>query len=268
MKNLNQEITRNNIINMRKSHKYSQRQLAELVGVSRTTYNGIENGKVKITIFYVELLAKFYNVPIEKIAVISGSYDEGFYHGMQAQKKIDDSEFDSQNMKIYQTEKELLSGEKTESTLYHALKSMGYTLDIIDLNECDPAIIPSDILKSCDSGKIFVLKKEKNFVAYWSPDDFCKFEHFIMTSINGYLSELAQKTYEASENPKSKDFVFIDGKRVAFRRNSTTFNPNTQTKKLFKTDSKKEKYFERKNINELKDNLKIYGIKNDEDSKK
>lgn len=89
-----------------------------------------------------------------------------------------------------------------------------------------------------------------------------------MTSINGYLSGLAQKSYEASQNPKSKDFVFIDGKRVAFRRKSTTFKRNTQTQKLFKTDSKEEKYFESKNIDELKDNLKIYGIKNDKDSKK
>ena len=47
--NINQEATRQNIIALRTKHGYTQAYVAELMGGSRTTYNGIENGKVKIT---------------------------------------------------------------------------------------------------------------------------------------------------------------------------------------------------------------------------
>ena len=44
--NINQERTRQNIIDLRKKHGFTQAKVADLIGGSRTTYNGIENGKV------------------------------------------------------------------------------------------------------------------------------------------------------------------------------------------------------------------------------
>ena len=44
--NINQEQTRQNIVKLRKEHGYTQAKVAELMGGSRTIYNGIENGKV------------------------------------------------------------------------------------------------------------------------------------------------------------------------------------------------------------------------------
>ena len=47
--NINQEQTRQNIVKLWKDHGYTQAKVAKLMGGSRTIYNGIENGKVKIT---------------------------------------------------------------------------------------------------------------------------------------------------------------------------------------------------------------------------
>ena len=48
--------TRQNIVKLRKEHGYTQAKVAELMGGSRTIYNGIENGKVKISEYYVHSL--------------------------------------------------------------------------------------------------------------------------------------------------------------------------------------------------------------------
>ena len=63
--NINQEQTRQNIVKLRKEHGYTQAKVAELMGGSRTIYNGIENGKVKITEYYVQTLADVYGVDFE-----------------------------------------------------------------------------------------------------------------------------------------------------------------------------------------------------------
>ena len=85
--NINQEQTRQNIIKLRKDHGYTQAKVAELMGGSRTIYNGIENGKVKIPEYYVQTLADVYGVEFESIAVFASGYDEVFYQGMQTRQK-------------------------------------------------------------------------------------------------------------------------------------------------------------------------------------
>ena len=47
--NINQEQTRQNIVKLRKEHGYTQAKVAELMSGSRTIYNGIENGKVRLS---------------------------------------------------------------------------------------------------------------------------------------------------------------------------------------------------------------------------
>ena len=110
--NINQEQTRQNIVKLRKEHSYTQAKVAELMGGSRTIYNGIENGKAKISEYYVHSLADVYVVQFESIAVFASGYDEGFYQGMQTKLKLVDSQFDTDSMKVYHMGKELLTGKK------------------------------------------------------------------------------------------------------------------------------------------------------------
>ena len=48
----------------------------------------IENGKVKISEYYVHSLADVYGVEFESIVVFASGYDEGFYQGMQTKLKL------------------------------------------------------------------------------------------------------------------------------------------------------------------------------------
>lgn len=123
--NINQELTRQNIIELRKKHGYTQAKVAELMGGSRIIYNGIENGRVKITEYYVQTLADVYGVSFESIAVFASGYDEGFYQGMKARTKLNESQFDTQSMKVYHMGKELLTEKKKHKHALSVSESYG-----------------------------------------------------------------------------------------------------------------------------------------------
>jgi transcriptional regulator with XRE-family HTH domain len=265
--NINQEITRKNILELRKKHGYTQAKVASLMGGSRTIYNGIENGKVKITEYYVQTLANIYNVPFESIAVFASGYDEGFYQGMRAKEKLAQSEFDSESMKIYHIGKELLSGKQYTSTLYPALKAMGYTVEVMSIEDCDSVKIPPEVMATVNDGKVFVLKKGNRQVGYWSPNDFYNFERFIATSIKGYIKEIADSSKKAGQNPSDIRICFHKDKKIVGKSN-TKFRrtKNSYKHSLVEQRSKEEKYSANKQFNELKRDLKTFGIKEDDDS--
>lgn len=52
---------------LRKNNNYSQKELAQLLNISQSTYSLYENGKKEISIFYLSLLAKIYNTSIDFI---------------------------------------------------------------------------------------------------------------------------------------------------------------------------------------------------------
>lgn len=197
---LNQELTRKNIIELRKKHGYSQKKLSELMGVSRSYYNSLETGYLKITELYVQTIADFYHVPFNSIAVFSRGYDEGFQQGIAVRTKLEKSEFDSMSMKIYQLGKELKTGEKYVSTLYPALKAMGYTIEVVDITQCNPVKIPPEILDSIPDGKIFVLKKDNKKICYLSPKEFYSYEKHLTSAIKGYIQELTESSDKANLN--------------------------------------------------------------------
>ena len=72
-KAIDQEKTREKIVALRTERGLSQNQLAEALGASRTHYNGIEHGKATITNSYINMLAEFYDVPVEDIVVAVGA---------------------------------------------------------------------------------------------------------------------------------------------------------------------------------------------------
>ena len=56
-----------NIEKLRTSKGYTQDKIASVIGVGRTTYNGIKNGNRSLTIEELEKLSAFFNVPISEL---------------------------------------------------------------------------------------------------------------------------------------------------------------------------------------------------------
>lgn len=266
--NINQELTRQNIIELRKKHGYTQVKVAELMGGSRTIYNGIENGKVKITEYYVQTLADVYSVPFESIAVFASGYDEGFYQGMQTRLKLDESQFDTESMKVYHMGKELLTGKKYKSTLYPSLKAMGYTIEVVDMNELDPAKVPQAVRENIPDNKVFIILKGNRTIGYVAPNDFYTFEHFLNTAIHGYLDEVNERYKKADKIPPSFRISYGKGsKRKKFFKRSDTFKEGDSDKGQlsFKIRSPRDEHSAEKQMEQLKDDLKTHGIKEAED---
>lgn len=265
--NINQELTRQNIVKLRKEHGYTQAKVAELMGGSRTIYNGIENGKVKITEYYVQTLADAYGVPFDSIAVFASGYDEGFYQGMQTRQKLDDSQFDSDSMKVYHMSKELLTGKKYTSTLYPALKAMGYRIEVVDMNELDSINFPEEVKAQVTDNKVFIILKGFKTVGYLTPSQFYNFEGFLNTAINGYLSEI-KENYKKTE---TNQFILKQPYKVS-RKSSKTVGrsaiPNAsrfKNAKGFKLGSPQDKKSAEQQMKQLEEDMRTYGIHQSED---
>ena len=272
--NINQELTRQNIIELRKKHGYTQVKVAELMGGSRSMYNGIENGKVKITEYYVQTLADVYGVSFESIAVFASGYDEGFYQGMKVKAAMKDSQFDTQSMKVYHMGKELLTGKKYTSTLYPSLKEMGYTIEVVDMEELDPVQIPPDVRENALDGKIFVIMKGNRTIGYAAPNDYYAFERFLNTAVKGFLDEMHEnfKKYEKNSSGGGVFYDKLSGR--AFKRPSMPklqkmreFSEKQRKKGSFKRFrvSPQDKFSAEKQMKQIKDELRTHGVKENKD---
>ncbi len=269
--NINQELTRQNIVKLRKEHGYTQAKVAELMGGSRTIYNGIENGKVKITEYYVQTLADVYGVSFESIAVFASGYDEGFYQGMQARQKLDDNQFDSDSMKVYHMGKELLTGKKYTSTLYPALKSIGYNIEVVDIKDLDPVKVPQEVKDNIPDGKVFIITKGIKTMGYVAPNDYYIFERFLNTAINGYLSEIHESYLKADKMPPSFKILYEkNGKGIKRKKSSgrpDLFKQTSQSKglKTVKLGSRQDKYSAEKQMKQLRKDMRTHGIQETKD---
>lgn len=269
--NINQELTRQNIIELRKKHGYTQAKVAELMGGSRTIYNGIENGRVKITEYYVQALADVYSVSFESIAVFASGYDEGFYQGMKARTKLNESQFDTQSMKVYHMGKELLTGKKYTSTLYPSLKAMGYTIEVVDMEELDLMKVPPEVKDNIPDGKVFVIFKGNKTIGYIAPNEYYNFERFLNTAINGYLDEVNENYKKADRNPSDFSIIYSKDGKMTFRRKVVPrpklFKPVDADKPgLFrKKPSPQDTYSADKQMKKLKKDLQTYGVQETKD---
>lgn len=271
--NINQELTRQNIIELRKKHGFTQVKVAELMGGSRSIYNGIENGKVKITEYYVQMLADVYGVSFESIAVFASGYDEGFYQGMKVKAAMKDSQFDTQSMKVYHMGKELLTGKKYTSTLYPSLKEMGYVIEVIDMEELDPVQIPPDVRENALDGKIFVIMKGNRTIGYAAPNDYYAFERFLNTAVKGFLDEV-HENYKKYEKNSGGDGVIYDklsnrafrkgsSKLLRFRKDSGKISKHSTLKRV--RHSPQDKYSADKQMKQIKEELRTHGIQKKKD---
>ncbi|MBQ8965440.1 helix-turn-helix transcriptional regulator [Ruminococcus sp.] len=258
--NINQELTRQNIVKLRKEHGYTQAKVAELMGGSRTIYNGIENGKVKITEYYVQTLADVYGVGFESIAVFASGYDEGFYQGMQTKLKLDDSQFDSDSMKVYHMGKELLTGKKYKSTLYPALKAMGYRIEVVDIKDLDDNNIPKTVKEQVTDNKLFVLIKGLKNVCYLAPSQFYNFESFLNIAINGFLSEIK------AEQKKAEGIRYTFNTPLTSKRRSAPSKASRfKNAKGYKIASPQDKRSAEQQMKEIQEELRTRGIQESED---
>ncbi len=57
----------NNVYELRKSHKYTQEELAKKLGVTRQTIISIEQGKYIASLPLALKMARIFEVPVEKI---------------------------------------------------------------------------------------------------------------------------------------------------------------------------------------------------------
>lgn len=258
--NINQEQTRQNIVKLRKEHGYTQAKVAELMGGSRTIYNGIENGKVNISEYYVQSLADAYGVDFESIVVFASGYDEGFYQGMQTKLKLEDSQFDTDSMKVYHMGKELLTGKKYKSTLYPALKAMGYRIEVVDIKDLDPDNVPKTVKDQLTDGKVFVLMKGLNNYWYFAPSQFYNFEGFMNMAVNGFLSEIK------AENKKT------NGVHITYRTTppgTKRYAPYKSAKfknaKGYKVVTRQDKKSAEQQMKEIQEELRNRGIREGED---
>ena len=270
--NINQELTRQNIIELRKKHGYTQVKVAELMGGSRSMYNGIENGKVKITEYYVQTLADVYGVSFESIAVFASGYDEGFYQGMKVKAAMQNSQFDTRSMKVYHMGKELLTGKKYTSTLYPSLKEMGYVIEVVDMEELDPVQIPPDVRENAHDGKIFIIMKGNRTIGYVAPSDYYAFERFLNIAVKGFLDEVHENFKKYEKNVSGGGVIYDKLSRRAFRSKSSSKlrrikadTENLRKKGSFKRFrvSPQDKYSAEKQMKQLKEELRTHGVKKD-----
>ena len=56
------------ILDLRKDHDMSQRQIAEALGLYTTTYARYERGEQEVPLYIAIALAKFYNVSLDYLA--------------------------------------------------------------------------------------------------------------------------------------------------------------------------------------------------------
>lgn len=56
-----------NLMRLRVKHRYSQREISEVLQISQPSYNRMESGAAKITGERIYQLAKFYKVPIHDL---------------------------------------------------------------------------------------------------------------------------------------------------------------------------------------------------------
>lgn len=63
-------MVRNILIDIRKNvFKKSQAEVAEILGISRTFYNQIENGTRNPKLYLALKISKIFNIPVEKIFI-------------------------------------------------------------------------------------------------------------------------------------------------------------------------------------------------------
>ena len=62
------------LIELRRKTGFTQQELAEILGVERSTYTGYELGKTHLPIDKIQMLSAIYNVPLDYFMEYEGSF--------------------------------------------------------------------------------------------------------------------------------------------------------------------------------------------------
>lgn len=84
---INQELTRDKIIQLRKIHNYTQKEIAKYLQGSRTYYCSFETGSRKLNEKFLQRLADIYDIDFDEICI----YAESDYDKLEKTMNILDS---------------------------------------------------------------------------------------------------------------------------------------------------------------------------------
>jgi transcriptional regulator with XRE-family HTH domain len=234
MKVIDQKKTRENIIELRTQHGLLQNQLAEALGASRTHYNGIEHGKTTITQNYIRTLADFYNVPVEKIAVYTESYDAEYYEALQKFNHLMGDSFDSLKSRAVLLNTATFVGKRNQNVFSTVLYHLGYTLEIkasrdvwsdyfiATQNEDGQPIydMPRELLELFSEGYVIALKKADKTMCYLSISEYLQFENYLIMTVKGFTSSVISnfKKFTVTKEEKEDEPLPLDEIKTELER--------------------------------------------------
>ncbi len=82
---LNETLSRN-IVRMRIQNRYSQREIADQLGIAQSSYNRIESGISKLSAVQVFILARFYQVLVDELFDPNANFEES---GLKMAEKLE-----------------------------------------------------------------------------------------------------------------------------------------------------------------------------------
>lgn len=228
-KEINQELTRENIKRLRESKGYTQEELAELVHGSRTYYCSFETGSRKINETFLQRLADIYDIDYDEVCI----YVESDYDKLEKTMNILDSYrptnyYIVRHGNLLEDLNDLIKYfEKSQISEYNLLDSMlnnlGYDVKLINIqNYIDKWNSESKIIHSKnvrqkskkllsyfgDSNTktcILLAHREEKYLRYLiSIDKYLELENYIYLSLVGNLEHVFEKFNKLSKSyPKT-----------------------------------------------------------------
>lgn len=243
---INQKSTAKNIKKIRIERNFSQAKLAKELNSSRTYYSSIENGKTKITQQYIDKLANFYKLEPSKIAI---------YDDIDTQEL----EFITLLMNMMKTDSMYLMNHQSLSDdlitinkyvklgtvsavniIEPVLNNLDYELKLIDIHDIISPLLEKEnythdeklFLNSLanhitDQPLAIALYKYNTFVGLWGIDDFCKFEDYIHTSVEGYVNRIEQNFYSSKEFCKKTKLEQLNSSNKKHKENTNSSSTYT-----------------------------------------
>jgi len=195
---INQELTRDKIIQLRKMYNYTQEEIAEYLHGSRTYYNSIEKGRAKINEKIIRRLAELYNIDYDEICI----YEESEYDKLESIMNVLNSYRPTNYYMVrHGNLKEDIADlikyfEKSEISQYifvdPIFNNMGYGVKLINIKK---HTVVSDYFDKSKKGTCMLIysKTDKQKRCLLSIDDYIALEDRVYNSLMGNLNALKEE---------------------------------------------------------------------------
>ena len=233
---IDQELTRERIVYLRRKNGYEQEDVAQLLEGSRPYYNSIEKGRVIINEKIIRRLAKFYNIDYDEICI----YEESEYDKLENTMNILDSYRPTNYYMVRHGNLEediadlIKYFEKSNITEYNLLDPMlnniGYDVKLINIkkyienwkHEVNNSISIVDIIKSkkflsylgndCHDACILLAYRGNQYSRYLiSIDRYLELENklhgFLIFNLEDILDEYIQFKKSIPKPPNTTDEI-------------------------------------------------------------